>query len=1003
MLFDEATNMEEVNTSHHHPFHPTRGNANRSTRDDWEDWEDDEPVTPIDEDDNPLIEITSASPSRPKPTAKSRVSNARQSLQRIPRLKSRARQKATIAKVGISLDTDIAKFRQRQQQHIASQLKVSPAMEPTKGKFVDAAALKALEGEPSTATVGSFHWLRKKSSKASKGKAPATDLTPTPVEQDIASPNAFTPNDRIMIGISLPPGAENEISPQTAVVGTPLEFPIILAPSIDNRGQPSQPILQQQSVWSPDTEYTNSAFPSSAGASSMHSQSFAAGRNEYIPPVPALPPGVGGRRRTTIIEDDVDLSSPMTEFEEDGSPLVTRKSLKAKTPVSPSALATRSQGWWDQITSPFMPSPSAAASPDEYESDRRLTDQWWKGTSEKSNFTSRRQTELSIVPPKDIEKQGLSRVVEEDISPTIASSSTVQPRRNEQPTQAEEHRRQMPVSAVPSEAPPPYSPPTKQQKIRYRAVFPPGHQLNDVYPPSPGPISPTMPGTMTSQGAISMTDVPLTPGPRSFTPTHLPPRPLNTFISGEDFLEATGRGHRQRTERQRRRHEKEEAIARKIGGLWKGRGCMPTNGCYGRAGREGRKKRRICCGVAAGVVALLILVIVLAVTLTRNHGPPPTPYTQWLNLTDFPPIPTGVSTVVGEDNSVTVSACTNPSTLWSCTLPKEQAPEAVPFQANQPKFIFNIQYDNSTDQAWNITGQQPPISRRALRSAPSGFRSARRDLTSPFTPNPPPPSFQEMWFLGNTTDEIQSALKAGEPTPFYMTFLHSLNSTVSPTALSRRDLINTTNFPVPDRNPNGTGAPARMLPAPYQQPLRLYDRGLATEHYGFYTYFNKTIYVKSLATLNATTAAQGEVPADRDGGSLETEANYLVIWAQTRMKVEIWTRFSGNTTRFVGGNALGTYGVGNDTRPGSFPYPVTVTVDTHGGDRVKKGTWAYKVTDRQQIDTGDFKLVANNVGFNGAVVNPAFGGDASLGGFDGGKSGCECGWTNFVRTNPGGG
>ncbi|KAH8905513.1 hypothetical protein BR93DRAFT_803506 [Coniochaeta sp. PMI_546] len=983
--------MEEVNTSHHHPFHPTRANAGRSTRDDWEDWEDDEPVTPIDEDDDPLIEITGASPSRTKPTPKSRVSNARQSVQRITRLKSRARQKATIAKVGISLDTDIAKFRQRQQQHIASQMKASPGMEPTKGKFVDAAALKALEGEPSTATVGSFHWLRKKSSKASKGKAPATDLTPTPVEQNTASPNAFTPNDRIMIGISLPPGAENEISPQTAVVGTPLEFPIILAPSSANRGQPFQPgpaAQQQQSVWSPDTEYTNSAFPSSAGTSALHSLSFAVGRDEYIPPVPAIPPGAGGRRRTTIIEDDVDLSTPMTEFEEDYSPFGTRKSLKAKTkaqsPISPSTLATRSQGWWDQITSPFMPSPSAAASPDGYDSDRRLGDQWWKGTSEKNNFTSRRQTELSIVPPGDIEKQALSKVVEEDISPTIASSSTVEPRRNGQTAQVEEHRSQMPVSAVPSEAPPPYSPPPKQQKIRYRAVFPPGHQLNAMYPPSPGPMSPTMPGTMTSQGAISMTDVPLTPGPRAFTPTHLPPRPLNTFISGEEFL------------------EKEEAIARKIGGLWKGRGCIPNNGCYGRAGREGRKKRRICCGVVAGVTALLILVIVLAVTLTRNHGPSSTPYTQWLNLTDFPPIPTGISTVVGEDNSVTVSGCANPATLWSCTLSKEQAPEAAPFQPNQPKFIFNIQYDNRTGRPWDITGQQPPISRRSLRTRPSGFHSARRDLTSPFTPNPPPPSFQEMWFLGNTTDEIQSPLKAGEPTPFYITFLHSLNSTVSSTSLPRRDLIfNTTNFPVPDRNPDGTGAPARLLPRPYQQPLRLYDRDLPTEHYGFYTYFNKTIYVKSLATLNDSTVSQGQVPADRDGGSLETEANYLVIWVQTRMKVEIWTRMGGNTTRFVGGNPLGTYGNGNDTRPGSFPYPMTVTVDTHGGDRVKKGTWAYKVTDRQQIDTGDFKLVVNNVGFNGAVINPAFGGDLSLGGVDGGKSGCQCGWTNFVKTSPG--
>jgi hypothetical protein len=994
--------MEEVNTSHHHPFHPTRATTPKSIRDDWEDWEDDDAVTPIDEDDNPLIEVTSPDAPAARQPTKSRVSSARQSVQKIPRLKSRARQKATIAKVGISLDTDIAKFRQRQQQQIAMQMHAETRAEPTKGRFVDAAALKALEGSPSTATVGSFHWLRKKSPKTSKGKGPASDLTPTPVDQD-TTPNAFTPNDRIMIGITLPPGAENEISPQTAVIGTPQEFPIMLVPT-DQQSHGMPAAQKQQSVWSPDTEYTNSAYPSSAGASSL--RSLAGGRDEYIPPVPAIPAGAGGRRRTTIIEDDVDLSTPMTEFEEDGSPFALRKSFKAMktiSPVSPSTLATRSQGWWDQITSPFMPSPSAAASPEGHE-------QWWKDTSEKTASTPRSQTELFVVPPKETEKQRLAKVVEEDLSPTIASSSIVEPRHITSGPRIEEQRQQMPTSAVPSEAPPPYSPPAKQ-KTRYRAVFPPGHSLNALYPPSPGPLSPTMPGTMTSQGAIGMTDVPLIPAPRAHTPTRLPPRPLNTFVSGEEFLEATGRGPRQKAEKQRRRHEKEEAIAKRLGGFWRGRGCVPTTGCYGRAGREGRHKRRICCGVVVGVIGLMILIIVLAVTLTRNHGPPSVPYTQWLNLTDFPPIPTGISTVLGEDNSVTVSGCTNPSTLWSCTLPKEQASEAAPFQAKQPKFIFNIEYDNSTEQAWNITGQQPPLSRRSIRTRSSFFRRlSRRSAVLAFTPNPAPPSFPEMWFLGNTSDSIVSPLKAGEPTPFYITLLRTINSTsTSANSLSARDnILNTTTFPVPDRNPDGTGASARLLPKPYQQPLRLYDRGLPTEHYGFYTYFNKTIYVKSVDALNDSTTSSGPgvVPADQNGGALETEANFLVIWAQTRFKVEIWTNLDANTTRFVGGGALGATlqqhpGPRNDTRPGSLPYPVTITVDTHGGDPAKKGTWAYRVTDRQMIDTDQFYFVANNVGFNRAVVNPLGTGDLSPGGVDGGQGGCECGWTNFVKTSPG--
>lgn len=416
-----------------------------------------------------------------------------------------------------------------------------------------------------------------------------------------------------------------------------------------------------------------------------------------------------------------------------------------------------------------------------------------------------------------------------------------------------------------------------------------------------------------------------------------------------------------------------------------------------------------------GVIGLIILAVVLGVLLTKHHPQEVAEYSPWLNLTNFPPMPTGISTVVGEDNAIVNQACANPPTLWQCTLPKEQASEAAPFKPEQPKFIFQIQFDNSSDQAWNATAREPLVSRRGLRKYASGFRFRQRDTlsTSSFQPIPPPPTFQEMFFLGNTTDNIQSSEKAGEPTPFYITLLSSVNSTLDPNGLSRRqaasdgsmppNYFNTTNFPVPDLNPNNTGAPARLVPHPVQQPLRLYDRGLPTEHYGFYTYFNKTIYLKSVSTLNSSTLTQGQVPADLSGGSLETEANFLIIWVSTRFKIEIFTRLSLNTTRFVGGNPLDTpFGsVGNDTRPGSFPYPVAVTVDTHGGDRVHKGTWAYRVNDRQEIDTVDFLFVANNQDVNGARVNPADTGDASLGGFDGGHGGCVCGWRSYVGTNGG--
>lgn len=1005
--------------------------ANSKVQDDWEDWEDDEPVTAIDDGDDPLITSPSEGPSRPqtrttRTTTQSRLSSVRQSAHRITRLKSRHRQKAQNAKAGIRLETDMTKFRrqqQQQQQHIAFQMKPGSEMiEPRRGKFVDAAALKALEGDPSTATVGSFNWLKKKPSQASKDKLPVPKPVRTPVDQDLS------PNDRpIMIGFSLPEAASHAISPQTAVVRTPVEFPIILAPS-SNQSQTHltttapfpQQQQQQRSVWSPDTDDGQSMFRSSVASSSLCSPpGIEGGGQGDVPPVPALPSTLkGGRRRTTIIADDVDAGTPITLFEEDGSPVATRKSpiARLKAALSPASFGRRSQGWWDEVTSPFAPQTPFTPSPGAAEEspNRSQAGDWWKGVEEKPSTSAQPVPGPSPVPTLEVpRRRGTPEVAAARLSSrTIASSSrSVQPS-NEPETREVEKEALGDEPRSPVEQPPPYSPPSRNPNVRYRAVFPPGHPLNQQYPPSPGPMSPGLARAMSSQGAINMTDVPLTPPPQGTAMNHgdvpLPDRPLGSFVTGDHFYDVSGRGARQKAERKRRRHEKEDAAARKVGGLWRGRCCcLPTNGCYGRSGREGRKRRRVCCGAFAGVIALIILVIVLAVTLTRQHGvTDAVQATQWLNLTDFPPMPTGVSTVVGPDNSEAVTACVQPSTLWSCSLPKEQAASVAPFQPTQPKFIFQIQFDNSSSRSWDVTGQPPPGARKTRRSTSRPSRAFRRKASQEsfnpnFSPNPAAPSFQEMWFLGNTTDGIESDEKAGEPTPFYITFLQSVNETVGPNILSRQDIVhyNTSNFPVPELNLNGTGAPAKLFPHPVQQPLRLYDRGLPTEHYGFYNYYDKSIYVKSKSPLDKSTAGQGEVPTDLDGGSLETEANFLVMWAQTRFKIEIWTR-NGNTTRLMDGAP--EQDVDSTDRPGTFPYPLTVTMDNHGGDAQHKGTVWYPVDDRQRVATAgatNKNVIVYKLDFNGPVINPAARADLSLGGVDGGTSGCKCEYTNFITLN----
>jgi len=196
---------------------------------------------------------------------------------------------------------------------------------------------------------------------------------------------------------------------------------------------------------------------------------------------------------------------------------------------------------------------------------------------------------------------------------------------------------------------------------------------------------------------------------------------------------------------------------------------------------------------------------------------------------------------------------------------------------------------------------------------------------------------------------------------------------------------------------------------PFQQPIRLYDRGLETEHYGFYTYFNRSIFLKSTALLNESNTSVGEVPDDENGGSTEEAALFRCTWAQTRLLVQMWTR-KGNTSALL--NAAGqsnllnsasnyTAAVANDfTQPGSFPYPITITSDRHGGNIEEKLIYCYELDAREEPIVSSAKVWSENRGFGGTLINPApnvFGNDSdsSLGGFDGGSGGCKCVWENW--------
>ena len=945
---------------------------------------------------------------------------------KLKRLKSRQRQKAQNAKAGIKLITDMTAFRRQNQNqgHVAHYVR-EPEAKPV--KFVDAAALRALEGEPNSASVGSWNWL-----KRNKDKSPSSPtLKPAPSNQD----QGLSPGDR-----PIPIAIEDDIESSSKAI-YPKNTTTAPKFTADLRSKLStQPPIK--SVWSPDTPDTLYSFNSPNNpnhASSIYSQATGGlhpvtEHAANIPPVPEVPSNykknkeklisleIGGGR--TPAEEEFD--TPCTLFEEDGtnSPSRRRKShLTVRSGITPDSATSRSKGWWDTVVTPFVDKRFTFTSRSprlESPRDKRHSSLWSAADKKDAQLQipSPITPLLADTPANYMEESSDDEptprrhiptrrpTVEETIEPAPSSRELDDRARQEKATalfiDTESHQ---------SPGPPPYSPPNRRlaagaaaAPVRYRAVFPPGHPLQSQFPPSPNPVSPGLANTMTSQGATQLMEIPLTPA----TNAPLPTRAVGTYVPQEHSHDA--RGDRFKVERRRRRYEKEDVAARRVGGFWRGRGCIPETGCFGRTGPEGRKRRRICCCVCIIILLLLILIIVLVTLLTRqHHADIPS---IWVNLTDYPPMPTGVLTFVGPDNKEASSQCTAPTTLWSCSLPKDDHDSVAPYKPNQPTLIFQIQWDNATKGNWDIpNGEQPTSISKRTGSAASYARSVVQardgDSIDGFVADPAAPNYQDMWFLGETTDGIQGAEKAGEPTPFFISLLESTNKTVNTPVLNKRgdgsgngDFGNTPLadlIPKPDLLPDGTPLPAQMLPNPVQQPVRLYDRGLPTEHYGFYTYFDRSIYLKSVTVLNSTDTDNSNVPLDQDGGCSKTEADFLTTWGQTRLLVQIWTRKLNSTgTSLLQADTMGGIN-GNSSviRPGTMPWPVTVSLDTHGGDPKKKFVWEWPMDSRQMLNTSEPRLLSNDISIGGSLVNPRDKGDPKYGGYDGGTGGCKCEWVNW--------
>lgn len=609
---------------------------------------------------------------------------------------------------------------------------------------------------------------------------------------------------------------------------------------------------------------------------------------------------------------------------------------------------------------------------------------------------------------------------------------------------------------APSPAPVPVPSPPKPQ-ARYpniAAIVPTQHSVHGgATVASPGPISPEMQRTMTSQGAVPMSDMcdvqednqqheeAPAPPPAFYNIVNYPRDETrrdvssNVYTHNTEYKPSPQFSQMPARDEASRKEPKEEEKEAKQSPLSRLKSCASSRKSVPSSSPRSAKKRRWAILLGIALLLMIIGIVALATQLTRHGDHTPTQQ-QWLNLTGYPPMPTGISTIIRPDLVKQQDQCVTPSTLWSCALPKENQVEVLPNDPDQPNFRFEIKFRNGTVPS-NMT---IPISN-------SGSGSVSKRANDPFTndlftPNPPSPSRAEQIFLGNTTDNVTEPFD-GEKTPFFMTFIPAFpvdpndpavnaNTTTGNSDLAQRDtdLLEwrqernlSSAIPAPSVQDDGSAAPANLLPVdpyPFAQPIRLYNRGLQDEHYGFYMFYDKSLFLGSSAPVsgdnnsstNAKVRRQDTSGDDGNGGALRQQAKARCTFAQTRFLVRIYTNplfpatlLNGGAGVIAGMNNRTANSATNYTPPGSFPYPTSITIDRHGGNINKKLVYCYGVDGLQVIEEDVKSVVAETRGAGGTIVNAApglveFEGedqsfDEGAGGIDGGTGGCQCAWQNW--------
>lgn len=417
-------------------------------------------------------------------------------------------------------------------------------------------------------------------------------------------------------------------------------------------------------------------------------------------------------------------------------------------------------------------------------------------------------------------------------------------------------------------------------------------------------------------------------------------------------------------------------------------------GCFSTNSQKKKSRRPWFWALLVILILLIVAASILPPVLYHTIGPG---RSRWVHPDNFPALPTGISTVAGTNLTQSRNSCIAPSTLWSCSLPKEDQNNNMGFKSTRPSFTISIKY-------------QDPNNTKTSDNQAVGLDN--------FVSWPDVPGLKDMEFMGNTTDGVQGPNYAGEETPFWVTLVSQSSSTVPssiPARLMKRDTRNSTVaiksgkdkgkpingtdtggdddplikanmtspnpdvfIPRPQSASDGTALPAQLYPLVENQPLRLYNRGSEDEYYGFYTYFDRRIFIAGVSSSENDTEV-----ADQNGGSTKEEAKAACIWGSTRFFVQMWTSETSTRRHLLGGGApagelkgtdafsMSSGSATYDRQPGSFPYPVTITLDRHGGVTHDKMVYCYGLDGDKKYILDENRIVDEDRGKGGKLINAA--------------------------------